>query len=639
MRNQTKRITRYVYISFSVVLCTLQGCGNPFLTLEDFQRDLIIGGLAAAVLFNQSTMGDDPAGAPLPGEDGLNCWDLNGNGVADPEEDVNEDGTIDALDCRGVEGPEGPAGSDGTQDQEGTQGPTGPQGLQGAPGPEFFSIFIDDFFTNRTREQFPVVPVPIDVPVLGTSGFSTVAGENGVIPSAVAFRAAIPNTHTTDKDVTLSLFLYRTGPYDGDCLVLQLDAVRLRDGSGLETYGSTRWIRINVDQIINTKRDDIFLVIDLPINTAAGLDYPSLAAHEFVAFEIQTVDEDGGAYHLLGAELYSSSAGSASIRGAGVFTIQDEVCCFDVPPTPDQSVPDDHLFVWDTDTLHVFEIDSAMTYPVVANIPGGAPVGFEDFGFDDGRHMVFDSFSQRIFVSDHDNNFDVYDTALNELSIDWFSLDKFSLDEPLGIAPLPNGQILISDEESSIGLFRINADLMTVDAQASGSYSLDGAEGIAFDAVNNLVFLADEDDGDIEIFDGTTLEYIDGLTVCGSDGPYWIAVDGSSSRVFFIADYPCPTFFEGSYGIHVLDIGCVPGDLSFNRTILGSGGGEVDCYGTLAVSESTNRLFAIDYCTDTLNVFDTETLEQLISVPIDSDGGKTPLQMISVGHLNTSGLE
>lgn len=35
---------------------------------------------------------------------GINCWDLNGNGIRDPEEDTNSDGLFDALDCRGFDG-------------------------------------------------------------------------------------------------------------------------------------------------------------------------------------------------------------------------------------------------------------------------------------------------------------------------------------------------------------------------------------------------------------------------------------------------------------------------------------------------------------------------------------------------------
>jgi hypothetical protein len=45
------------------------------------------------------------AGPPGPpgaaGANGLHCWDLNGNGLADPEEDRNGDGSIDARDCQG----------------------------------------------------------------------------------------------------------------------------------------------------------------------------------------------------------------------------------------------------------------------------------------------------------------------------------------------------------------------------------------------------------------------------------------------------------------------------------------------------------------------------------------------------------
>jgi hypothetical protein len=56
---------------------------------------------------------DDLSGRTQPGAPGLACWDLNGNGQADPEEDVNGDGIWDARDCQGADGGTGPAGSDG----------------------------------------------------------------------------------------------------------------------------------------------------------------------------------------------------------------------------------------------------------------------------------------------------------------------------------------------------------------------------------------------------------------------------------------------------------------------------------------------------------------------------------------------
>jgi hypothetical protein len=44
------------------------------------------------------------------GQDGLSCWDINGNGLADAAEDINLDGAWNYLDCIGATGPTGPSG-------------------------------------------------------------------------------------------------------------------------------------------------------------------------------------------------------------------------------------------------------------------------------------------------------------------------------------------------------------------------------------------------------------------------------------------------------------------------------------------------------------------------------------------------
>ncbi|HOW51530.1 MAG TPA: hypothetical protein PLV42_05735, partial [bacterium] len=64
-----------------------------------------------------------PAGATgatgAKGTNGLACWDLNGDGTKDADEDINKDSVWDVLDCRGeagtdgADGPAGPTGSDG----------------------------------------------------------------------------------------------------------------------------------------------------------------------------------------------------------------------------------------------------------------------------------------------------------------------------------------------------------------------------------------------------------------------------------------------------------------------------------------------------------------------------------------------
>ncbi|MEZ4632390.1 MAG: hypothetical protein R2880_17035 [Deinococcales bacterium] len=49
------------------------------------------------------------ASGPM-GPAGLNCWDLNANGVAEANEDRNGDGRVDSFDCQG---PSGQSGRDG----------------------------------------------------------------------------------------------------------------------------------------------------------------------------------------------------------------------------------------------------------------------------------------------------------------------------------------------------------------------------------------------------------------------------------------------------------------------------------------------------------------------------------------------
>jgi hypothetical protein len=53
------------------------------------------------------------ASTGTPGVNGINCWDLNGNGVNDPIEDVNSDGSFNALDCKGDSGLAGVPGTNG----------------------------------------------------------------------------------------------------------------------------------------------------------------------------------------------------------------------------------------------------------------------------------------------------------------------------------------------------------------------------------------------------------------------------------------------------------------------------------------------------------------------------------------------
>jgi hypothetical protein len=81
-----------------------------------------------------------PVGPAGPaGENGLACWDLNGDHVQDATEDVNQDDIWDTADCLGPKGETGATGSQGpqgVQGDQGLQGEQGPIGLTGSTGPQ-----------------------------------------------------------------------------------------------------------------------------------------------------------------------------------------------------------------------------------------------------------------------------------------------------------------------------------------------------------------------------------------------------------------------------------------------------------------------------------------------------------------------
>ena len=100
--------------------------------------------------------------AQAPGSAGLNCWDLNGDGVFDPvTEDTVIDGVADALDCRGEPGLAGRACWDSNgnglpdPDEDVTgDGTANALDCQGTVG-EISSVFLTTAFTGVTRVLEP----------------------------------------------------------------------------------------------------------------------------------------------------------------------------------------------------------------------------------------------------------------------------------------------------------------------------------------------------------------------------------------------------------------------------------------------------------------------------------------------------
>ncbi|MEK7757503.1 MAG: hypothetical protein AAB385_09875, partial [Planctomycetota bacterium] len=163
---------------------------------------------------------------------------------------------------------------------------------------------------------------------------------------AIAFRLAIPEIYETGEELTMRLLFYRTGEITpGDCLIFTLDALRLRNGADVQPYGDRLWIRVDGPEKAPAQKtaaetllgvdggDGVFLVVEFPLNTPAGLGFPNdLAVADLLAFEFATAVkpdlsawDDGGRYELLGVEVFES-IGDA-VFGAAIFDSAETLTC------------------------------------------------------------------------------------------------------------------------------------------------------------------------------------------------------------------------------------------------------------------------------------------------------------------------
>lgn len=106
------RIMRAVSVMLSALLWAfVLGC-TPNID------DLVAAAVDEALAERPVPGGEDGAtGAP-----GRNCWDLDADGENDPEEDLNSDGSFNALDCIGQPGAPGEDGADGEDGAPGSPG-------------------------------------------------------------------------------------------------------------------------------------------------------------------------------------------------------------------------------------------------------------------------------------------------------------------------------------------------------------------------------------------------------------------------------------------------------------------------------------------------------------------------------------
>lgn len=134
------------------------------------------------------------------GDPGLACWDLNGNGTGDPEEDINLDDAWNVADCQGSQGEQGPQGEKGDTGQDGATGPAGPAGLAcwDLDGNGDGDIVTEDIDGNGVVDVADCKGAKGDTGVTGATGEQGPQGEAGPM-GQVSYRQLVPglNSFTT----------------------------------------------------------------------------------------------------------------------------------------------------------------------------------------------------------------------------------------------------------------------------------------------------------------------------------------------------------------------------------------------------------------------------------------------------------
>ncbi|HNQ22236.1 MAG TPA: hypothetical protein PKK06_03995 [Phycisphaerae bacterium] len=297
--------------------------------------------------YANGTGDEPPAGEPIPGPEGP-AGPQGEQGLQGEQGEQGPQGEQGLQGEQGEQGPQGEQGEQGLQGEQGEQGPQGEQGEQGPSGPTgpagatgpagptgatgpqgpagaaasaLFDVFIDDFFTygGHIPGEFATGQTAIVEPALGTPpGHEGDAG-------AIAFRVVIPQVYTAGHAVTMRLFFLREGDFNaGTCFVFTVDADRVTKGTEAAVYGTTKWVRI--DSGVTEATQARLVVMDLPLNSAVGLDYPNdLQVADVLTFEVATAEhpddfspwEDGGRYMLLGVEFFETTTtpimGSATL--------------------------------------------------------------------------------------------------------------------------------------------------------------------------------------------------------------------------------------------------------------------------------------------------------------------------------------
>lgn len=137
----------------------------------------------------------------------------------------------------------------------------------------------------------------------------------------------MPNHYSAGNPVTMRMYLFYDGIVNPECQVFRLAVIRLRRGATLQSFDNI-YVQLVVPPGLP---EDPLLVVDLPINTPAGLNpfTADLERAQLLAFGMEWYDDEcrapeGSSYSILGVEFFDSATAAAA--GITVLPAEPEEC-------------------------------------------------------------------------------------------------------------------------------------------------------------------------------------------------------------------------------------------------------------------------------------------------------------------------
>lgn len=280
-----------------------------------------------------------PGPAGPPGADGQSGQDapaipgpagpVGPTGPAGPPGSAGEPGAPGPAGQPGAQGPAGVPGAQGPQGptgEPGAQGPAGEPGEQGPAGPVFFDLWVDEFLS-----------VPRDPNGLGSAAGLSSQVSRPTLAQPVGWQMALPYRYSGENPVTMRVFLMLrlTSQTTTECEIFRLASVR-RPARQFDILFQEKYLRVLIPPIPRTEFLTIPLVLDIPLNSVAGLNaHWGMQSGDLLAFGLEWVDIEcrwGDNYSIWGVEFYETPSGEEQLAGVELLSeMPDECFC----PNPD----------------------------------------------------------------------------------------------------------------------------------------------------------------------------------------------------------------------------------------------------------------------------------------------------------------